>query len=503
MFSTLGLFARLACPDGSACKRTNCLFSHERDLLAPVGLTIPVESPAPARPVASTSSSSTVPAKRPGSPASPRDEPPRKSLKVAPNRAVPAPRQQSRSSGPPVLRVIGAQSAVPVPVRSALLKTLYEHFMVLYDDIPNYEELASEHALRQELEIYEKSNRYTYRNAVIACCASIKRRPNPTSVSHPSVGTEAEIAAREEALKTRKALRLTRSHLEPLVLSRDDLKTWGFVVDIPSGAGGDEPSIENKISQCERCGKAVPVKRMEDADKCVYHWGKPISQMISGQRTRIFRCCSMRTDGESEGCSQGPHVFYESKPELLHARHAFSLLKPGPAASTVLDVAALDCEMIYTTGGMRVARVSVVDGAGDTVFDELVRMDDGVHVIDFNTRFSGITAEEYEKAVLPLASIREALDEFINRDTILIGHGLENDLNTLRIVHLNNVDTAILFKHPAGPPYRKALRHLAREHLGITIQAGGGSVGHSSLEDCLATLDLVKSYVSSKNAYKG
>lgn len=37
--------------------------------------------------------------------------------------------------------------------------------------------------------------------------------------------------------------------------------------------------------------------------------------------------------------------------------------------------------MVYTTGGMRVARVSVVDGAGTEIFDQLVRMDDGVDVM--------------------------------------------------------------------------------------------------------------------------
>lgn len=37
--------------------------------------------------------------------------------------------------------------------------------------------------------------------------------------------------------------------------------------------------------------------------------------------------------------------------------------------------------MIYTTGGMRVARVSVVDSRGKDIFDELVRMDDGVEVM--------------------------------------------------------------------------------------------------------------------------
>ena len=48
---------------------------------------------------------------------------------------------------------------------------------------------------------------------------------------------------------------------------------------------------------------------------------------------------------------------------------------------TALDVVALDCEMVYTTGGMRVARVSVVDGSGKQVLDELVRMDDDVDVM--------------------------------------------------------------------------------------------------------------------------
>lgn len=37
--------------------------------------------------------------------------------------------------------------------------------------------------------------------------------------------------------------------------------------------------------------------------------------------------------------------------------------------------------MVYTTGGMRVARVSVVDGSGKEVFDELIKMDDGVEVM--------------------------------------------------------------------------------------------------------------------------
>ena len=79
---------------------------------------------------------------------------------------------------------------------------------------------------------------------------------------------------------------------------------------------------------------------------------------------------------------------------------------------------------------------------------------------DYNTRFSGITEEEYSKALLPLSSIRETLDSFINTETILVGHALDNDLKALRIIHLKCVDTSILFPHRAGPPYRRSLRDL-------------------------------------------
>ncbi len=99
-----------------------------------------------------------------------------------------------------------------------------------------------------------------------------------------------------------------------------------------------------------------------------------------GEKRRVFTCCSRTPD--EEGCQTGPHVFYETDPEDLHRRHAFTHTRP-PAGSddTALDAVALDCEMIYTTGGMRVARVSVVDSAGQEIFDEYVRMDEGVEVM--------------------------------------------------------------------------------------------------------------------------
>lgn len=56
------------------------------------------------------------------------------------------------------------QSEVGVYASQALLKTLYDHFAVLYSVIlPTNPTLAAEHALRQEEEIYELSTKLTYR----------------------------------------------------------------------------------------------------------------------------------------------------------------------------------------------------------------------------------------------------------------------------------------------------------------------------------------------------
>ena len=205
----------------------------------------------------------------------------------------------------------------------------------------------------------------------------------------------------------------------------------------------------------------------------------------SGEKLKMWTCCQ-EACSDSEGCVRGPHVFYESDPKELHVRHPFSFTRPplpDGKEDTALDVVCMDCEMIYTTGGSRVARVSVIDGSGQEIFDELVQMDEGVEVMcvfssplplrmlinshflvrfsDYNTRFSGIQEAEYKaNALLPLASIRRSLDSFINSNTIIIGHALENDLKTLRMVHLRCVDTCILYPHRAGHPYRRGLREL-------------------------------------------
>lgn len=77
--------------------------------------------------------------------------------------------------------------------------------------------------------------------------------------------------------------------------------------------------------------------------------------------------------------------------------------------------------------------------------------------------------------------------KLVHKETILVGHSLENDLLSLKISHNLVIDTAVLYKHPRGS-YKAALRVLSRKFLGREIQDSDN--GHDSVEDAKATLEL-------------
>ena len=132
--------------------------------------------------------------------------------------------------------------------------------------------------------------------------------------------------------------------------------------------------------------------------------------------------------------------------------------------------------------------VTVINLEGKTVYETLVMPDS--EIVDYNTRFSGITAEDLEGVKTKLRDVQAVLLMMFSSRTILIGHSLESDLKALKMVHGNVVDTSVVFPHKLGPPYKRALRMLAAERLMRIIQNDDG--GHDSAEDALACLDLMK-----------
>ncbi|KAF2424225.1 hypothetical protein EJ08DRAFT_652465 [Tothia fuscella] len=324
--------------------------------------------------------------------------------------------------------------------------------------------------------------------------------------------------------------------LNRFVVKTQDLRNAGYVVAPPTDAEMEEARKTVAASafyeQCDRCNtrfQVFPDGRDEDGavttnGKCQHHWGKVRTEkkMTGGTSTSrvIYNCCN-ETKGDSAGCTVGEsHVFKINGVSRMASVLQFTDTPVNAEAKNDFAV-SFDCEMAYTTYGLELIRLSATTWPqGYALIDVLVRPIG--RILDFNTRFSGVSEEQYFSAkpcdlqkdgpLPPLArgkdttsstslralrivsgpaEARTLLLSYISTDTVLIGHSLDNDMNVLRLIHPKIVDTSLLFPHPVGLPYRYGLKNLVKQFLQTDIQMGGAT-GHDSLEDSRATGDLVR-----------
>jgi DNA polymerase III epsilon subunit-like protein len=180
--------------------------------------------------------------------------------------------------------------------------------------------------------------------------------------------------------------------------------------------------------------------------------------------------------------------------------HTGPIEPPSP-----LRLVALDCEMCQTAAGHQLARVTLVDDSDAVLLDAVVKP--VLPITDYLTQFSGMTPALIAGATHSFEEAQEAVRAILDGDGLpasaagppaapafVVGHSVDGDLRSLRLVHSRVLDTSIAYLHPAGLPIRHALRHLVRTHLDREIQTGRGvpGAGHCSAEDATAALHLIK-----------
>ena len=135
------------------------------------------------------------------------------------------------------------------------------------------------------------------------------------------------------------------------------------------------------------------------------------------------------------------------KPRYRHHEH------PPPQTCHYAEIPtsyliSLDCEMVRTTHGFSVARISIVDiPSGKVLYDEFIRPIG--HITSYMTQYSGITKLKLKEVNRTLDEARnEILEKVIFEDTIVVGHALHNDLRLLRIAPKHVIDISLLYpKH--------------------------------------------------------
>lgn len=313
--------------------------------------------------------------------------------------------------------------------------------------------------------------------------------------------------------------------LPKLCIPKQTLVDHGYVMEVPVTLPDAE--IPDMV-ECQHCHDMFSRKdeysKELDIDQsgvvkgpatCRFHPGKKQivtdSDLLGGRfvrnrnyTSRFYGCCH-EVIGQSEGCREDPcHVFKFNDPRYLHHTRPFQTIeslrkkldirddeKSQIMRKKMIKAIGIDCEMCFSSNGFELTKVSAIDfKTMRPILNNLV-VPEGKMIIDLNSDVSGVNSvpSTKDKGTLTFDEVMVKLAQLTDKDTIVIGHGLENDLNVLRLIYPRIVDTAILFSENQIDPMRKdPLKKLSWKYLSKNVQLDE----HDPLEDAELPVKIVK-----------
>ncbi|XP_060093169.1 RNA exonuclease 1 homolog [Heteronotia binoei] len=382
-------------------------------------------------------------------------------------------------------------SKVPHDIRQRYVNFFVEEFLKVCTTVNE----AFDKALAEEKAIYDRcGGKNMYLNIAVN---TLKKLRNHGSLSSDcwNFGNRSATSAgfRKQEKNEFTGITLYRL-LKGYALTEEQLKENGYPEPNPEKPGSAllcsgrvKPAVYVSSRRiCCRCGKIYSVSssgKHVRIEECNYHSGRILKHKVPGGLETRYNCCEGVVG--SPGCQVAKLHVHDGRRENLDG-FVKTFIKPPPLGGNH-GVFALDCEMCYTTHGLELSRVTVVDPSLQVVYGTVVKPDN--EIIDYNNRLSGVTAEDMENTVTSIRDVQAVLLNLFSADTILIGHSLESVLFALKLFHNNVVDTSTVFPHRLGFPHKKALRNLVADCLRRVSQDYEGD--HDSSEDATACMELM------------
>ncbi|XP_076582912.1 RNA exonuclease 1 homolog [Chaetodon auriga] len=431
---------------------------------------------------------------------------------VMQKRVAHTPSMKSSSMKRPVIpSEFGAK--VPTNIRQRYLNTFIDECVKFCPS----EDVAFQMALDEEKLVYERSNsKNIYLNVAVNTLKKLRSKssscPSPVT-KDPGLVTNRRAQSHEEVLGGRLAAttsftvnRMGKQQEEKLIgatlyrklktylMTEEQLQEHGYPRANPEAVGKaiifnlpEKKATADPFSKiCCRCGAEYKINVNGNCvrkEECSFHWGRLRRHKVAGGWETNYSCCAAAVG--TPGCQVAKQHVQDGRKESVDGYVAtFSKALPPDGNAGVF---ALDCEMCYTKQGLELTRVTVIDSEMKVIYDTFVKPES--KVVDYNTRFSGVTEEDLESATISLRDVQAVLLSMFSAESILIGHSLESDLLALKLIHSSVVDTAIVFPHRLGLPYKRALKNLMADHLKRIIQ--DNVEGHDSSEDASACMELM------------
>eukprot|EP00066_Takifugu_rubripes_P025027 XP_011614293.1 PREDICTED: putative exonuclease GOR-like protein isoform X2 [Takifugu rubripes] len=379
---------------------------------------------------------------------------------------------------------------VPHDVRQRYVNMFTEEFLKTTANVNE----AFEKALAEERSVYNRSvNKLKYLSVAVNALKKLKNQ----CVAAAKDANEGN----SQQLRGNVPLNLKRclgnydlalyDDMKEYMLSVEKLIENNYPVRHPEKPGCAILFVDNKKGTgdplkriCCRCGATYsvsPTGKHTRKEECTYHYGKGVTKRVPGGVETRYSCC------EGVMGTPGCQVYKLHVHDSVSLDGFVSTVPRHPSNTSCPGLYALDCEMCYTIHGLELSRVTLVNSRLQVIYDTFVSPDN--EVIDYNTRFSGISEEDVKGNHTSLREVQDKLLSFINADTILIGHSLETDLCALKLLHGTVVDTSVVFPHHLGPPYKLTLTSITAEHLRRIIQES--VCGHDTAEDASACMELM------------